>query len=747
MNAMRNIFAILMLCAALAPPSAFAEDSWSLQPTPNAGGSSDPNRLYAVECAPESAAACTAVGTHTSAGADSPVAQRWNGAFWSEQAAAKKSGATHTRLFGVDCPSEARCLAVGNYQSSEGSTVLSEIWNEGKWSVQTTPIPSEATSSEFVAVGCNSTANCTAVGSAMIGGVKKAIAERWTSPTWALSSIPIPEGATSSQLDGVDCLWSNFCVAVGRYTTSGGSVKSLVVFWNGTSWSLQTVTDPVGAVQSTLLDVACTPTPNRCTAVGGWKNSANEQFTLAYRFNGVTTWTLQSTPNPSGSIASVFQDVSCATETSCAADGSWVSSSGGSNKTLAENWNGTSWSTQSTLDPAGNSFSAFFGLTCRTQSEACIGVGYSTQSGVDRALSELRTHWAIKTTPNTSGAHQNILQEVNCEPSSTSLCMAVGYSQVNNYDIGTPMITRWSAGSWSSESPAIPIGETELRLTGSWCVSTTSCQAVGESYGAGAIGESWNGTKWALQATSPSPLDVTLEKVACSSATACTAVGWYYAATEALMKPAVARWNGTSWSLQTMPLPKGANQGWLHGIQCNTLTFCMAVGVYSGVEASGAFAAVWNGSSWSASPVAGPSGSNSVQLWDVGCTATNNCVAVGSHAPYGRRPLVERWNGSTWSIESVPMPDESLDMALKNVSCASSTSCMAVGEINYGYIHHALVTKLSGGSWQYQLTPVPATGEGTELHGVSCRLSVCLAVGSTIYGEETKTLGMEFNPE
>jgi hypothetical protein len=359
---------------------------WKIKESPNPGANG--SYLYDISCEP-STSVCTSVGKSTSSGVDSPVALRWNGTSWSEQAPAKKSGATHTRLFGVDCPSETRCLAAGNYQSSEGASVLSELWNESKWSVQTTPLPSESTSSEFVAIGCNSTANCTAVGSAVIGGVKKAIAERWTSPTWALSSIPIPEGATSSQLDGVDCLWSNFCVAVGRYTTSGGSIKSLVEFWNGTEWSLQTVTDPVGAVQSTLLDVSCTPTPNRCTAVGGWKNGAFEQFTLAYRFNGVTTWTLQSTPNPAGSIASVFQEVSCPTETSCTADGSWVSSGGGSNMTLAEVWNGTSWSIQATPNPSGATFSAFFGLSCR--STTCMGVGWSRNSlGVDSTLSEFR---------------------------------------------------------------------------------------------------------------------------------------------------------------------------------------------------------------------------------------------------------------------------------------------------------------------------------------------------------------------
>jgi hypothetical protein len=360
-----------------------AQALWKINASPNPGASG--SLLQDVSCEP-STAVCTAVGRSTSSGADSPMALRWNGTSWSEQTAAKKSGATHTRLFGVDCPSETRCLAVGNHQSAEGPSVLSEIWNEGKWNVQTTPLPSESTSSEFVAIGCNSTATCTAVGSAMIGGVKKAVAERWTSPNWALSPVPIPEGAKSSQLDGVDCLWSNFCVAVGRYTTSGNAIRSLVMFWNG-EWSLQTVTDPAEAVESSLLDVSCTPTPNRCTAVGIWKNSAGQQFTSAYRFNGVTTWTLQGTPNPSGSKTSTFQEVSCATETSCTAVGSWVGS--GSTKTLAAEWDGTNWSLQSPPNPSGTIFSSLLGVSCRSSS--CLGVGWTVDSSFAvKTLSEFR---------------------------------------------------------------------------------------------------------------------------------------------------------------------------------------------------------------------------------------------------------------------------------------------------------------------------------------------------------------------
>jgi hypothetical protein len=360
---------------------------WKIKETPNPKEATDSN-LYDVSCEP-STSVCTSVGKSTASGVDSPIALRWNGISWSEQTPAKKTGAAETRLFGVDCPSEIRCLAVGSFEfSGEPTTIMSELWNEGKWVNQTTPTPSGSTSSEFAAIGCNSTADCRAVGSAVIKGVKTAIVEKWKSPTWTQETIPLPEGATSSQLDGVDCIWSNFCVAVGRYTTSGGSIKNLALYWDGTEWKLQSLSDPEGAVQSTLLDVSCTQTPSRCTVVGGWKNSLSNQFTLAYRFNG-TTWTLQSTPNPSGSIASVFQEVSCATETSCTAAGSWVGGGGGSNQTLAEKWDGTSWVIQGTPNPAGAIFSAFFGASCRESS--CFGVGWSTNaSGVDTTLSEFR---------------------------------------------------------------------------------------------------------------------------------------------------------------------------------------------------------------------------------------------------------------------------------------------------------------------------------------------------------------------
>jgi hypothetical protein len=380
------VSATVVLLASLAVISVpVAAGAWSTQttPTPPAGTA---NLLYDVSCEPSSINLCTAVGlNNTFAGnTNIPLALRWDGTSWSKQTPAKKSGATTSYLFGIDCPSTTRCIAIGNYEAEAPGypATFAELWNEGKWSVQSTPVPAGTIRSELAAVGCNSFANCTAVGAVEDAeGTRKGHAVRWKSPTWTSESVPSPAGALWSELEGVDCIWSNFCVAVGEYTPISGEAQGYALFWNG-SWSLQTLPEPGEAVLSRLRDVSCTPTPNVCTAVGTWTNTAGNELTLAYRFNG-SSWTLQSTPNPAGSTASAFWDVSCATTTSCTAVGNSVSS-GGEPFTLAEEWNGSSWSIQSTPSPPGVAFTSLLGVSCRVTK--CLGVGFGTNTPYTLAL-------------------------------------------------------------------------------------------------------------------------------------------------------------------------------------------------------------------------------------------------------------------------------------------------------------------------------------------------------------------------
>jgi hypothetical protein len=100
----------------------------------------------------------------------------------------------------------------------------------------------------------------------------------------------------------------------------------------------------------TLSGVSCT-SARACIAVGSSGNSATgTQLTLAERWNG-TTWTVQSTPNPDGTNFNLA-GVACTSSDACTAVGSYTNAQG-SSATLVERWNGRSWTIQSAPFPAG----------------------------------------------------------------------------------------------------------------------------------------------------------------------------------------------------------------------------------------------------------------------------------------------------------------------------------------------------------------------------------------------------------
>jgi hypothetical protein len=75
--------------------------------------------------------------------------------------------------------------------------------------------------------------------------------------------------------------------------------------------------------------------------------TGENQFTLAESWNG-TSWTLLHTPGP-GSFGNELLGVSCAAATACMAVGDFIGN--GNGMTLAEAWNGTSWSVIKTPRP------------------------------------------------------------------------------------------------------------------------------------------------------------------------------------------------------------------------------------------------------------------------------------------------------------------------------------------------------------------------------------------------------------
>jgi len=146
---------------------------------------------------------------------------------------------------------------------------------------------------------------------------------------------PTPTGGSDTSLAGVSCTSASACTAVGNFS-NGATLVTLAERWNGTKWSIQHTPNPPTSGSNILLQgVSCT-SASACTAVGG-SSTMTPGATLAERWNG-TTWSIQPTPNPTGAQGSGLGGVSCASATTCTAVGG--SGNGTTGVTLAERWNG-----------------------------------------------------------------------------------------------------------------------------------------------------------------------------------------------------------------------------------------------------------------------------------------------------------------------------------------------------------------------------------------------------------------------
>jgi hypothetical protein len=194
------------------------------------------------------------------------------------------------------------------------------------------------------------------------------------------------------------------------------------------------------------------------------------------------------------------------------------------------------------------------------------------------------------------------------------------------------------------------------------------------------LAERWNGTKWSIQNT-PNPRGSTqigLQGVSCTSASACTAVGAYFNGIARL--PLVERWNGTKWSIQRASNPTASTYGELNAVACTSQNACTAVGDYNNNAGYVTLAERWNGTRWFIQDTPNPTGSRQTILYGIGCTSGSACTAVGERAPRKLRTLAERWNGTKWSIQSTPYPrGSSGGDTLYGIACTSSSSCIAAG--------------------------------------------------------------------
>jgi hypothetical protein len=349
---------------------------------------------------------------------------------------------------------------------------------------------------------------------------------------------------------------------------------------------------------------------------------------------------------------------------------------------LAEAWDGASWSIEKTPAPATFTQTSLSGVACPTAAD-CFGVG---SSGIDASFGTLTEHWdgsswSIQRTPANPGVG-DYLGGVAC--TSAMACTAVG--GVFTSHGGRTLAERWNGTSWSVQrTPSEPPPEDSFLVAVS-CASAGSCVSVGDAGGSPAVpmAEVWNGTSWSIRTpVADGPGDSGLAGVSCTSASNCIAVG-AGDNTPAGLLPLAERWDGTSWSVQPLPVPASAVRSDLNSVSCASASACIAVGSYQDSSGTGfPLAETWDGTSWSIQPVSGPAGSTNASLSAVSCTSPRACMAVGGYsASSGATALMaEVWDGTSWSVQLAATPKDAPSSFLAGVACGSPGVCTAVGSM------------------------------------------------------------------
>ncbi len=317
-----------------------------------------------------------------------------------------------------------------------------------------------------------------------------------------------------------------------------------------------------------------------------------------------------------------------------AADVWAVGHDGSTFRTLAEHWDGASWTVMSPPDPnrSNNAFNAVGAIP--DANGDLWAVGYTSP-----AIDDLRTlaerwdatagSWVVVPTPN-HGPGSNTLIDV-ATPTSTQ-AWTVGWWRDGS--AFRPLIEHWTqaSGSWELEQGAPPISDSAVLLSVS-AKSPDDVWAVGyENTGTGyaPLAEHYDGSGWIDVPTPPSGLgEDVLNAVTVVTPSEAWAVGYSYDGER--YSTLTERWDGSTWKV-VPSIDGGSGFSVLFGVAATTANDIWAVGSWApdGTSNYQALSEHWDGAAWTLSPLPGVT---SEKLNDVSPYVTGDgFVAVGNNA-------------------------------------------------------------------------------------------------------------------
>ena len=321
--------------------------------------------------------------------------------------------------------------------------------------------------------------------------------------------------------------------AVGDYATGTGRLLTLIERWNGTAWKRQPSPNP-GSSYNTLTGVAATSATNAWAVGQASNDAASHAFqTLAEHWNGAT-WTRVPSPSPGGPTGNnELAGVAATSASNAWAVGAYDSAPGAAFQTLAEHWNGTAWTHVPSPSPSADS--ELISVAAISASDAWAVGSYPASATGSLTLIEHwnGTKWTQVPSPSPGGpGRHNVLSGVAAV--SATDAWAVGqYFNRTLFQYQT-LVEHWNGTAWAQvPSPNPAPARFANRLLSVAATSASNVWVVGDYISSGlghpilSLVEHWNGTAW-TQVPSPSPSgDNVLDGVAATSASDVWAVGFY----------------------------------------------------------------------------------------------------------------------------------------------------------------------------------------------------------------------------
>jgi hypothetical protein len=334
-------------------------------------------------------AAVTSSGVAWAVGLDSgPLAQYWNGKTWTAKSTLGLKAPDGT-FYSVAATSPGNAWAVGFIPGSDSQASLIARWNGKAWKRVSSPNPGPE-GTILTGVTATSATNAWAVGST---GAQKTVIEHWNGKSWARVASPSP--GTYDQLWAVTATSASNAWAVGmtQNTKDAEELHTLILHWNGKTWSQVASPTPTGlGVQ--LYGVKATSATNAWAV--GYSAVYSEGFkSLILHWNG-KVWAQVPSPDPvtvkSNELTwNLLQGVTATSASNAWAVGYSETSLNGS-KTMILHWNGKTWAQVPSPNPSCSTCDSLYGVAAGSASSAWA-VGTVNSGGIVVLLHWNGKHW------------------------------------------------------------------------------------------------------------------------------------------------------------------------------------------------------------------------------------------------------------------------------------------------------------------------------------------------------------------